>query len=171
MSGKFQTLRRFSLLLTALCLLFLTACGVLQDAIDTLPDTPVQTATTTVSQDPAIPAEDGEYDSRDDVAAYLYYYGHLPSNYITKAEAQALGWSGGSLEPYAPGKSIGGGYFGNYEGLLPEKKGRTYSECDIDTRGKKSRGAKRIVYSNDGLIYYMGDHYENFPLLYGDDTA
>ncbi|MBQ6234284.1 MAG: ribonuclease, partial [Clostridia bacterium] len=74
-----------------------------------------------------------------------------------------------SLEPYAPGCSIGGGRFGNYEGLLPTKKGRKYTECDIDTRGAKSRGAKRIVFSNDGLIYYTDDHYESFTLLYGGD--
>ena len=113
--------------------------------------------------------EDGQYWTRDEVALYIHLFGHLPSNYITKADAQALGWSGGSLEPYAPGCSIGGGYFGNYEGLLPKQKGRTYTECDIDTRGAKSRGAKRIVFSNDGLIYYTDDHYESFTLLYGED--
>ena len=66
----------------------------------------------------------------------------------------------------APGKSIGGDRFGNYEGLLPSKKGRTYTECDIGTKGKSSRGAKRIVFSNDGLVYYTDDHYESFTRLY-----
>ena len=88
---------------------------------------------------------------------------------MTKKDAQALGWSGGSLEEYAPGMSIGGDYFGNYEGLLPKEKGRTYHECDIDTVGKRSRGAKRIIYSSDGLIYYTDDHYESFTLLYDSD--
>ena len=113
--------------------------------------------------------EDGSYTSKDDVALYIHTYGHLPSNFITKKKAESLGWSGGSLEPYAPGKCIGGGRFGNYEGILPEAPGRTYTECDIDTLGKKSRGAKRIVFSNDGLIYYTDDHYETFTLLYGGD--
>lgn len=111
--------------------------------------------------------EDGQYYSKDDVALYIYTYGHLPDNYITKKEAQKLGWEGGKLEPYAPGKAIGGDHFGNYEGLLPTKKGRKYTECDIDTKGKK-RGAKRIIFSNDGLIYYTDDHYESFELLYGE---
>ena len=113
--------------------------------------------------------EDGSYTSKEDVALYIHTYGHLPGNFITKKEAQALGWSGGSLEPYAPGKCIGGSHFGNYEGLLPEAEGRSYTECDIDTLGAGSRGTKRIVFSNDGLIYYTGDHYESFELLYGEE--
>lgn len=113
--------------------------------------------------------EDGVYTAKEEVAEYIHLYGHLPDNFITKKEADALGWQGGSLESYAPGKSIGGDRFGNYEELLPKKKGRTYTECDIDTKGAKSRGAKRIVFSNDGLIYYTGDHYESFELLYGEE--
>jgi len=114
-------------------------------------------------------AEDGTYSSKEDVAKYLFLYGHLPSNYITKKEAEKLGWQGGSLEPFAPGMCIGGSRFGNYEGLLPEKEGRIYTECDIDTLGADKRGAKRIVFSNDGLIYYTEDHYQTFELLYGEE--
>lgn len=113
--------------------------------------------------------EYGTYTTKEDVALYIYTYGRLPENFITKKEAQSLGWPGGSLEPYAPGKCIGGSYFGNYEGLLPEADGRDYYECDIDTLGADKRGAKRIVYSNDGLIYYTDDHYESFELLYGEE--
>ncbi len=112
-------------------------------------------------------AEDGTYTHKDDVALYIYTYGELPDNFMTKNEARDLGWPGGSLEDYAPGMCIGGDRFGNYEGLLPEAQGRTYTECDIDTLGADSRGAKRIVFSNDGLIYYTEDHYESFELLYG----
>ena len=114
--------------------------------------------------------EDGWYDSRDEVALYLITYGHLPGNYVTKNEARKKGWSSGSLEPYFPGCSIGGDVFQNREGLLPKAKGRTYYECDIDTAGKNSRGSKRIVFSNDGLIYYSGDHYDSFTLLYGEEN-
>ena len=113
--------------------------------------------------------EDGVYDSKEEVALYLHSFGHLPSNYITKKEAESLGWSGGYLEPYAPGKCIGGSRFGNYEGLLPDAPGRKWTECDIDTAGARSRGSKRIVFSNDGLIYYTSDHYESFELLYGEE--
>ena len=110
---------------------------------------------------------DGSYTSAEDVALYLYTYGQLPKNFMTKKEAREGGWTGGSLEPYFPGMCIGGDYFGNKEGLLPDAKGRKWTECDIDTLGKDSRGAKRIVFSNDGLIYYTDDHYESFTLLYG----
>jgi len=113
--------------------------------------------------------EDGWYYSASDVSLYLHCYGRLPDNFITKDEARKLGWEGGSVEEYAPGYAIGGDQFGNREGLLPKADGRQYYECDIDTNGAESRGAKRIVYSNDGLIYYTPDHYESFTLLYGEE--
>ena len=110
--------------------------------------------------------EDGEYTSKEEVAEYIHLFGHLPSTFITKKEAKALGWEGGdSLGKLAPGKSIGGDRFGNYEGQLPDEKGRKYTECDIDYKGKK-RNAKRIVFSNDGLIFYTDDHYKTFEQLY-----
>lgn len=126
-----------------------------------IPEKPPETA--------EILKEDGVYTTSEEVGLYIHLYGKLPENFITKQEAQKLGWSGGSLEPYAPNYCIGGNRFGNYEGLLPEMAGRTYTECDIDTLKASSRGAKRIVFSNDGLIYYTNDHYESFILLYGDE--
>ena len=121
--------------------------------------------TTTAPETTAAPVIDknGSYTTKEDVALYLRTYGELPPNFITKTEAQALGWvsNKGNLHDVAPGKSIGGDYFGNYEGLLPKKTGRQYYECDIDYTGG-FRGAKRIVYSNDGLIYYTENHYESF---------
>lgn len=135
------------LLLIAM-LLSLTGCGALSALDDALLDqtTPLYEITEPDTSDAA-----------------------LPDNFITKKDAQALGWTGGSLEPYAPGKCIGGSHFGNYEGILPEKEGRSYTACDIDTLGADKRGAKRIVFSNDGLIYYTEDHYESFELLYGEE--
>lgn len=122
----------------------------------------------TPEETPAV-TEDGWYSSKDEVALYIHLYGHLPDNYVTKKEAQDLGWTGGSVERYAgKGTAIGGSRFGNYEGLLPDAKGRTFTECDIDTVGRSSRGAKRIIFSNDGLVYYTEDHYESFELLYGE---
>ena len=125
-----------------------------------------ETTTEPTTTGPRI-AEDGEYTTKEDVAEYIYLYNHLPSNFITKDDAKALGWVSyeGNLWEVAPGKSIGGDYFGNMEGLLPKKSGRKYYECDIDFEGG-SRNAKRIVFSNDGLIFYTDDHYESFEQLY-----
>ncbi len=107
--------------------------------------------------------KDGEYTSKDDVALYIRTYkGALPRNFITKREARALGWTGGPLEPFAPGKSIGGDRFGNYERRLPPLSGGFYKECDIDTKGRP-RGAKRLVFTQTGQrIYYTQDHYRTF---------
>lgn len=110
--------------------------------------------------------KNGVYTTRDDVALYIHTYGRLPNNFIRKKEARSKGWSGGSLEDYAPGMCIGGDRFGNYEGILPEGN---YHECDINTLGAERRGAERIVYSDDGRIYYTSDHYETFTLLYGSE--
>ena len=89
----------------------------------------------------------------------------LPDNYMTKEEARALGWEGGSVEAYQAGAAIGGDRFGNREGLLPEETGRTYTECDINTLGADSRGAERLIFSNDGLYFYTSDHYASFTEL------
>ncbi len=124
---------------------------------------------TTEPEGDDLPEEDGTYNSAEDVALYLDCYGHLPDNYITKSEARDLGWTGGSVEQVAPGCAIGGDRFGNREGILPSAGDRTYYECDIDTIGRSSRGAKRLVFSDDGLIYYTEDHYETFTLLYGEE--
>ena len=111
-----------------------------------------------------VTVEEGEwYSSKEEVALYIYTYGELPDNYITKDEAYDLGWdsSKGNLWEVADGMSIGGDKFGNREGILPKEKGRQYYECDIDYEGGY-RNEKRIVYSNDGLIFYTEDHYESF---------
>lgn len=125
------------------------------------------TAVEPAESDTAQIHEDGTYTTKEDVALYIHAYGCLPSNFVTKDEAKQAGWEGGSLEKYLPGKCIGGDRFGNREGLLPDAPGRTWTECDINTLGASSRGAERIVFSNDGLIYYTGDHYDSFEPLYG----
>lgn len=183
-----RRLTRLTGALLALLLVFsvLSGCGgaapdvpscTAAPAADAVPaaDAPSDTEADAVSpgesdkSSPAALDEGGEYTSAEDVALYLHLYAHLPQNFITKKDARALGWNGGGLDDYADGKCIGGDRFGNYEGLLPDAPGREYHECDIDTLHAASRGAKRIVYSNDGLIYYTEDHYESFILLYGEE--
>lgn len=112
-------------------------------------------------------SENGTYTSKDEVALYIHTYGHLPNNFISKTKARNAGWdsSEGNLDEVLPGMSIGGSEFKNYDGQLPEAAGRTWTECDINYTGGY-RGAERIVFSNDGLIYYTGDHYQTFEQLY-----
>ena len=108
-----------------------------------------------------------DYYTPDEVALYLYAFTELPMNYLTKEEAREYGWDNreGNLWEVAYGMCIGGDKFGNREGLLPEARGRQYYECDVNFDGGY-RGGERIVFSNDGLIYYTADHYESFELLY-----
>ena len=184
-----------SLLLAVLLLFSFTACTqeevdttleILDAVVSALPEeekSPAPQPEETLPDSQAPPAvedaptvcpislpEDGEYDDKNNVALYIHLYGKLPSNYVTKKDAEALyGWQGGALDVIAPGKAIGGSYYGNYEGLLPDADGREWTECDIGTIGQTKRGAERIVFSNDGLIYYTPDHYESFELLYGEE--
>ena len=152
------------LVLVALYLLFGMGPEVPEAADPVYPNETIQQTQENIE----LLAPDGSFTTKEDVALYIHTYGRLPDNFITKDEARDLGWEGGGLEDYAPGKCIGGDRFGNYEGLLPDAPGRKWTECDIDTLGKSSRGAKRIVFSNDGLVYYTDDHYESFELLYGE---
>ena len=148
--------------LLALCWL-LDATGLIKEGEKTVQGAGERPAASQVTAKPAADdyvVKDGEYYDRDHVAAYLRKFdGRLPKNYLTKSKARSLGWQGGPLEPYAPGKAIGGDWFGNYEHRLPNG---TYKECDIGTHGRP-RGTKRLIYTPHGKkIYYTADHYETF---------
>lgn len=162
--------RNLTALLSLIIAVILGVTGLLQGGFDAAPPetTTLPSVSTSVQSGDELLDFTGSYTTKEDVALYIHQYGMLPGNFITKAEARKLGWEGGSVEPYAPGKCIGGDRFGNNEGLLPSASGRIWTECDIDTLGGSSRGAKRIVFSNDGLIYYTHNHYETFELLYGE---
>ena len=159
MKGKSGMPLRRILCWALLAVGLLTACGPEEDFVLPTAETVVQETL----------SEDGSYTAKEDVALYLHLYGHLPENYLTKSEARDLGWDSyaGNLWEVAPGMSIGGDRFGNYEGLLPKEEGRTYFECDIGYEGGR-RNARRIIFSNDGLIFYTEDHYETFEQLYGE---
>mgnify|MGYP002626043615 CR=1 FL=1 len=133
----------------------------LQDNSDNWPQESPETAVSNIDNSSTLD-RDGIYTSKEDVALYIHLYKHLPGNFIKKKEAQGVNLR-------EENKCIGGDRFHNREGILPKAKGRTYTECDIDTLGKSSRGPKRIVFSNDGLIYYTSDHYQTFVLLYGEE--
>ena len=117
------------------------------------------------SKEKNVPVEGEYYYDLENVVLYLYYYDELPDNYITKKEARALGWEGGTPERYLEGSASGGDSFGNREGLLPEGK---YTECDLYTLGKDERGAERLVFTDDEY-YYTGDHYASFTQIWVED--
>lgn len=151
-------------LLLALLTLVLSSCAGGSSSEAPAGEAPAQAAESSPvrTEESWQPAYGEYYYDLENVVLYLLAYGQLPPNYITKQEARDLGWEGGSAEEVMEGAAIGGDRFGNYEGLLPEAAGRTYTECDIDTLGYGSRGARRLVFSNDGLFYYTPDHYESF---------
>ena len=151
--------------LKPLLLLLLLSAGIFlfHKLYSVTPNQPVPTVEAKI-------AEDGQYSSKEDVALYIHTYHKLPSNFVTKKEAKKMGWvsSKGNLRVVCEGCSIGGDIFTNTQKVLPVKKGRVYYECDIDYEGGK-RNAKRIVFSDDGLIFYTPDHYNSFEQLYGEE--
>lgn len=146
--------------------------GCVPQGIDLVePNQDGDTTTNNVEPEEAVVEEqiskDGVYTTPEDVAEYIHLYGELPKNFITKKKAMGLGWESdkGNLWDVTDKGSIGGDSFGNREGLLPKANNRKYFECDINYNGG-FRGAERIVYSNDGLIYYTKDHYKTFEKIY-----
>ena len=116
---------------------------------------------------PEVTATPGPIDAAQELADYFFEHGELPENFIRKQEAERLGWDNryNYVSDVAPGKSIGGDYFGNYERLLPVVKGRKYYEADCFYNGGK-RNAFRIIFSNDGHVWYTEDHYNTFIELF-----
>lgn len=156
--------KRFGIKLVALLLAAAALLGCLTTAFAASKKQSAAKAETLVVYAADYPVEeDGWYSTMEEVAVYLTLYEKLPGNFISKYDAENLGWDNrkGNLDKVAPGCSIGGNRFGNYEGLLPEAKGRKYTECDINYDGGYRNG-ERIVFSNDGLIFYTSDHYQTF---------
>ena len=173
--------RRITALIALLIagLLVLTGCSELMEAAGGTPTEYLELAAEATkapekAPDPTEapePEPSGPIIEPQAIADYIFEHGELPDNFITKKEAQALGWdsSVNYVSDVAPGKSIGGDYFGNYEGRLPKAKGRKFYECDCNYTGGK-RGAERVIYSNDGHVWYTNDHYETFTELFPSDS-
>lgn len=104
---------------------------------------------------------------QDGADLYLALYHCLPEYYLTKEEARAQGWIplSGNLGDVLPGIMIGGNVYKNWDGRLPQQPGRVWYEADFDYEGG-SRNGKRILYSNDGLLFATFDHYLTFSEIY-----
>ena len=113
MNKRNKLFRVFVLLLTALLLLSSCTANALETAKKrkntAAPQVTAAAETPTAVPEPA--ATPGPMDEAQRIADYIFEHGELPENFITKKQAQKLGWSGGSLEPYAPGCSLGGSRF------------------------------------------------------------
>jgi hypothetical protein len=96
-----------------------------------------------------------------DIVANLRATGRLPDRYVTKEAARARGWHGGGLCAVWPGRLIGGDPYRNFSQELPSAPARIWREADLDATCR-SRGPKRLIFSNDGLIYVTTDHYQFF---------
>ena len=157
-------------ILMALLLLILGQQGILPlgdtaDAPDALPS--ATTAAPARTEKPTAAPKQTAITAPQDIADYIFAHGTLPDNFLTKSEARQLGWDSSQnyVSDVAPGYSIGGDKFGNYEGLLPDASGRKWYEADANyTAGP--RGAERILYSSDGLVYYTSDHYQTFTEMH-----
>ena len=81
--------------------------------------------------------EKGTYTDKDEVAQYIYEYGHVPSN--LKAEA-----------------------YDNADSMLPVEDGVTYQQCSLDADGKQ-----KIIFTQDGKrVYYTEDNGDSFDEIY-----
>ena len=171
MRKRNKLLTLFVLLLTAMLLLSSCAANALETAKGKK-NTAAPQVTAVAETPTAVPeptATPGPLDEAQRIADYIFEHGELPDNFITKKQAQALGWDPkvkhNNVDDVAPGKSIGGDYFGNYEQKLPVVKGRKYYEADCFYQGGK-RNAYRIIYSTDGHVWYTEDHYNTFIELF-----
>ena len=94
---------------------------------------------------------------------WLKNNGRLPPYYISVQAAKARGWNAalGNLGIVCPGKMLQRGVYLNRNGHLPTARGRIWYEADIEYVDG-FRGAERILYSSDGLIFITKDHYQTF---------
>jgi len=101
------------------------------------------------------------------VADWLVQHQRLPDFYLTKVAARRQGWvpDKGNLCEVLPGHAIGGDRFSNREQQLPRQAGRQWYEADVNYRCGR-RGADRLIYSSDGLIYLTRDHYRSFSKVH-----
>ena len=118
----------------------------------------------------AFPAGTATEDGLNGVDFYLFVHHCLPDNYMTKKEAELRGWVRlkRNLWDVLPGTIIGGDRYFNIDGSLPDRPGRIWYEADFDYSGGV-RNHKRILFSNDGLMFVTYDHYWTFSEVYWED--
>ena len=157
---KNKSLRSF---MFALCVILAIVSGIYTFVIKSSPSS--SSATPIVST--SLPG--AQYTSKNEVAKYICENGSLPSNYVSKSEGKRLyeqrtgrNFTKWNFNPLTTlGVMIGGDYFENREGLLPQG---TWYEADVDYFAS-NRGTNRLVYSSGCNIYYTGNHYKSFSKI------
>ena len=178
MSNRNKKVRLFVILLAAVLLLSSCAASALETARSkkkkSSPNVAVTAVTMTApvltagpeaaSEATSVP---GPMETAQELADYIFEHGGLPENFVTKNQAQDMGWKTKyrNVGDISPGLAIGGDYFGNYEKKLPVVKGRKYYEADCFYQGGP-RNEYRIIFSNDGHVWYTEDHYNTFIELF-----
>jgi len=112
------------------------------------------------------------YYERDEIALYIYKYGKLPKNFITKDCRYDDYYIGTYQNCFENGYNIGGDNF-RYEGSITKVTGLTsLKECDYypnrqEVIDSNNRGTYRLVYSAyDGIeVFYTEDHYQTYNKL------
>ena len=154
---KNKSLRSF---MFALCVILAIVSGIYTFVIKSSPSSSSATPIASTSLPGA------QYTSKNEVAKYICENGRLPSNYVSKSEGKRLyeqrtgrNFTKWNFNPLATlGVMIGGDYFENREGLLPQG---TWYEADVDYFAS-NRGTNRLVYSSGCNIYYTSNHYKSF---------
>lgn len=148
------------LIIAALLVIIASYAGLHKQVVQTEPGNRQQTQTGVIG---AGSSDISVLTQQQRVAAYLQQHQRLPDYYMRKGEARRQGWdpAKGNLCRILPGRAIGGDRFSNREGGLPDGDGRRWFEADVNYQCGR-RGADRMLYSSDGLIFVTRDHYRHF---------
>ena len=142
--------------------------GDTADAPDALPTATIAAALTdSPTSAPTQAPQQTAITAPQDIADYIFAHGTLPDNFLTKSEARQLGWDSSQnyVSDVAPGYSIGGDKFGNYEGLLPEASGRKWYEADANYTAARRR-ANPLLVGRAGVLHErpLPDVHGNAPV-------
>lgn len=88
----------------------------------------------------------------------------MPKNYIDKSQAIVNGWRPEkALNNKNRGGQISGDIIENTTNMLSSASGRVWKEADTgldNTMSRSNQAGKKLLYSNDGLLYITTDYYE-----------
>lgn len=114
--------------------------------------------------------ENRDYDTKEEVALYIYKYKKIPRNFVTKDYVNSV-LNMAPKEAISRGYNIGGDNFESRGAITNYTSLKYLHECDIyknrDVASVDGRGTNRLVYNQYGnpKVYYTDDHYQTFQYL------